>query len=69
MKREDPEFMFICELCGDLYQMGRHLYDGKQIARYQLGVCKPCHQGNWDSLFWIRTLSHAPLSYVLLLKF
>jgi hypothetical protein len=44
----DPKFMFTCQLCSDSYQMGRHIYDGKQIPRYQLGVCKPCYDGNWD---------------------
>jgi hypothetical protein len=48
MKKEDPKFMFSCDLCGDSYQMGRHLYDGKQIPLYKLGVCMSCYKGNWD---------------------
>lgn len=37
-----------CDLCGSEYQFGPHTYDGKYIERYQLGVCRPCYEGNWD---------------------
>ncbi len=40
--------MFTCDLCGDNYQMGRHLYNGKQISLYQLGVCMSCYNDNRD---------------------
>jgi len=44
----DQKFMFTCQLCGASYQMGRHKYDGKQIPKYNLGVCRMCYEGNWD---------------------
>lgn len=28
--------------------MGRHIYDGKRIAKYKLDVCKTCYEANWD---------------------
>ncbi len=40
--------MFTCTTCGSEYQMGRHIYGGKQIPRYQMGVCKSCYEANWD---------------------
>ncbi len=40
--------MCICQMCSSSYQMGRHIYDGKHIARYNLDVCKTCYDGNWD---------------------
>ena len=58
---EDKKFMFTCQLCGGQYQMGRHKYEGKQIPRYQLGVCKMCYEGNWDgwaSQFEEKILAH-----------
>jgi len=45
---EDHKFMYKCELCASSYQMGRHIYDGKHIPLYNLGVCKTCYEGNWD---------------------
>ena len=44
----NDKFMFDCDLCGNSYQMGRHKYDGKQIPKYKLGVCKICYESNWD---------------------
>lgn len=44
----NEKFMFTCDVCGGQYQMGRHKYDGKQIPRYQLGVCKMCYDSNWN---------------------
>ncbi len=46
--KKDEIFMFTCDLCGSQYQMGRHIYDGKQIPLYKLGVCNTCYQGSWD---------------------
>ena len=28
--------------------MGPDLYAGAWIPRYQMHVCSPCYQGNWD---------------------
>jgi hypothetical protein len=40
--------MYSCDLCGHAYQMGAGIYDGKYIPRYDLNVCMPCYNGNWD---------------------
>lgn len=42
------KFMFNCDLCGDSYQMGKDLYEGKQIPLYNIGVCKSCYEFNAD---------------------
>jgi hypothetical protein len=42
------KFMFRCDLCGNEYQMGPHRYDGKQVPRYDIGVCMSCYESNWD---------------------
>lgn len=44
----DEKIMYTCDLCGFKYQMGRHIYDGKYIPRYELNVCKACYTGNHD---------------------
>ena len=44
----NDKVIFLCDLCGAAYQMGPHRYEGKCIAKYQLGVCSPCYDGNWD---------------------
>jgi len=44
----NDKLMFVCDVCGCKYQMGRNKYDGKKIPRYNLGVCMGCYEGNWD---------------------
>lgn len=44
----DFKFMCTCGLCGSKFQFGRHIYDGKHIARYQIDVCSMCYAGNKD---------------------
>jgi hypothetical protein len=44
----DDKVMIPCDLCGTKFQTGPHRYDGKWIRRYQLSVCMPCYEGNWD---------------------
>lgn len=45
---EDFKHFCTCQMCGSKYQMGRHIYEGKHIAAYDLDVCKGCYEGNWD---------------------
>ena len=40
--------MLNCEMCGSLVQFGPHTYNGNQIAKYDLFVCRSCYDGNWD---------------------
>ncbi len=42
------KIMVRCDMCGNQFQMGPHVYDGKYIKRYDLSVCKLCYDGNWD---------------------
>jgi len=28
--------------------MGKHIYNGKHILRYQLGVCRECYDRSWN---------------------
>lgn len=44
----EVRIMESCDMCGAAFQMGPHVYDGKFLSRYQLSVCKPCFEGNWD---------------------
>ena len=37
-----------CELCGNGYQFGPHIYDGTFISSYKLWVCMSCFNGNYD---------------------
>jgi hypothetical protein len=37
-----------CDICGSEFQYGPHKYNGKYIARYQITVCMPCWESNWD---------------------
>lgn len=48
MPPAEDTFMMNCGLCGRAFQYGPHRYEGKHIPRYQLTVCEPCWQGNWD---------------------
>ena len=42
------KFMRICDFCGNKYQFGPHVYDGKYIKRYDMNVCLTCYNGNKD---------------------
>jgi len=44
----EDKIMYQCFFCNSKYQMGPHLYDGKYISRYKIGVCMNCYRGNWD---------------------
>ena len=44
------KFMYRC-LCGNEFQMGPQIYNGKYIRRYDITVCKTCWAGNWDG--WV----------------
>ena len=37
-----------CKICGAEFQMGNHRYGGKWIPLYQIDVCMPCWESNWD---------------------
>lgn len=45
---ENFEFFATCQMCGSEFQMGRGIYNGKHISRYDLDVCKTCYESNWD---------------------
>jgi hypothetical protein len=58
---EEFKHICTCQMCGIKYQMGRHIYEGKHIATYDLDVCSICYQGNWDgwnSSYEQKLLSH-----------
>lgn len=40
--------MIRCFMCGQEFQFGPHAYKGKHIARYNISVCEPCYDSNWD---------------------
>jgi hypothetical protein len=42
------KFMYQCFMCGEEYQFGPHRYEGKNIPRYNIGVCNICYEANWD---------------------
>ena len=44
----DKKIILQCDLCGSSFQFGPHRYDGRRIPRYQITVCMPCWEGNWD---------------------
>ena len=44
----DPKVIYRCEVCGQQFQYGPHVYNGKFIATYQIMVCSGCYTGNWD---------------------
>ena len=31
-----------CDLCGNEFQFGNHIYDGKRSAYYEIMICKIC---------------------------
>ena len=45
---DEIRIMETCDICGAGFQMGPHIYNGKFVAAYQVSVCKPCFEGNWD---------------------
>ncbi len=45
----EPKFMQTCEVCGESFQFGPHVYDGRYIATYRLRACNTCYRGNWDA--------------------
>lgn len=44
----DPAFMCDCDVCGNKFQFGEHVYDGKRIHLYDIMVCMGCYRSNWD---------------------
>jgi hypothetical protein len=44
----DPKVMYCCEVCGQQFQFGPHVYNGRLIRTYQIMVCNGCYAGNWD---------------------
>jgi ribosome-binding protein aMBF1 (putative translation factor) len=45
----DPDkIMFPCDICGQPFQFGRHIYNGKVIHTYELTVCRTCYDSNHD---------------------
>ena len=46
--RDSDKFMRPCDVCGSIFQYGRHLYAGRWLIRYQLLACDDCLRGNWD---------------------
>ena len=42
--------MMHCDLCGHLFQMGPHRYEGTWVPNYQMSFCRPCFASNWDGI-------------------
>jgi hypothetical protein len=42
------KFFATCGVCGSRFQSGRHIYDGKRLPEYDLGVCNICLDANRD---------------------
>jgi hypothetical protein len=51
---EKPYFE-TCFLCRFPFQFGRHAYDGRRIPQWDIMVCMPCFQGNWDGIVLLVT--------------
>ena len=39
---------YTCDACGNSFQFGPGLYNGKRNQTYDIMVCLTCHNGNWD---------------------
>lgn len=53
--------MFPCDICGQQFQFGCHVYDGKFIPTYKLTVCITCFNANhdgWAPHYEQKILSH-----------
>jgi hypothetical protein len=59
---EAHKVMLHCDLCNKEFQFGPHKFDGKHIPRYQITVCKPCWDGNWDG--WAPHLEKRLISHI-----
>jgi hypothetical protein len=44
----DPKVIYRCEVCGQEFQYGPYVYNGKFIPAYQIMVCSGCYASNWD---------------------
>lgn len=42
--------MMQCGLCGNFFPFGPHQYGGKYLLHYDLRVCRPCLDVNWDGI-------------------
>lgn len=44
----NKEIFIKCDLCGNEFQFGPHIYNGHHISLYNITVCKSCWIGNHD---------------------
>ena len=42
------KIMLSCATCGQQFQFGRNIYDGKFIPIYNITVCRTCYNSNHD---------------------
>ncbi|WP_432735716.1 hypothetical protein [Maridesulfovibrio sp. FT414] len=45
----NKKFMFKCPVCGNEYQHGPQIYEGRTCSGYDIEVCETCYDCNWDS--------------------
>ena len=50
MNTTKPKFYCRCFLCDRGFQFGPHIYDGKKVPAWDIMVCSPCLNGNWDGI-------------------
>lgn len=50
MPRDEPKFMYDCDLCSRPFQFGPHVYQGRPIKTWDIMACDICTSSNWDGL-------------------
>ena len=50
MPRDEPKFMYDCDLCSRPFQFGPHVYQGRPIKTWDIMACGICTSQNWDGL-------------------
>lgn len=46
----EPHAFDTCFLCSKSYQMGPHVYEGRNVATWGVGVCNSCRRFNQDGV-------------------
>ncbi|MDP1837769.1 MAG: hypothetical protein Q8N31_06090 [Reyranella sp.] len=49
-RSDDLIIMNDCEMCGNEYRDGQHVYKGRNIHPWKIRVCRTCHVMNWDGI-------------------
>ena len=46
-----PAFHYDCDLCGQSFQFGPHIYRGRPIPSWsKVMICSMCEDSNWDGI-------------------